>query len=113
MMRRKKMICAFCGHKINIVDKIGRKDTCPKCNGDLRCCRQCFFFEARAYNECKEIMAERVVDKDRANFCDYFVANNTQQGRASQETGRQRGIGGPFQEKDVSRVRANTTCSLS
>lgn len=93
------MICAFCGQKINIVDKVGRKDTCPKCSGDLRCCRQCLFFEARAYNECKEIMAERIVDKDRANFCDYFVANNTRQGRVNRTEGARAALEALFKKK--------------
>ena len=98
-MMKGKMICAFCGQKIDVVDKIGRKDTCQKCSGDLRCCRQCFFFEARAYNECKEIMAERVVDKDRANFCDYFVANNTQQGRVNRKKGAKEALEALFKKK--------------
>ncbi|MBC7792671.1 MAG: hypothetical protein H7Z43_03100 [Clostridia bacterium] len=27
----------------------------------------------RAYNECREPVADRVVDKERGNFCDYFT----------------------------------------
>jgi hypothetical protein len=30
------------------------------------------FHDARAYNQCAEPQAERVVDKAHANFCDYF-----------------------------------------
>jgi hypothetical protein len=33
----------------------------------------CKFFDARVYNECKESNADRVVDKEKANFCDYFT----------------------------------------
>ena len=67
------MNCAFCDKKVKINGKIGRQDTCPHCNNDLHCCKQCHHYDIGAYNGCKEVMAERVVDKERANFCDYFV----------------------------------------
>ena len=67
------MECAFCNRKIKVKDKIVRSDTCPHCGNDLRCCKMCRFYEPRAYNECKEVLAERVVDKERANFCEYFM----------------------------------------
>jgi hypothetical protein len=39
----------------------------------LHCCRMCKFFDPKVYNECHETNAERIVDKEKANFCDYFV----------------------------------------
>jgi hypothetical protein len=69
----KTMQCAFCGQEVVLADKIMRRDTCPHCSRDLRCCRQCKFYDPHAYNECKEVMADRVLDKERANFCEYFV----------------------------------------
>jgi hypothetical protein len=33
----------------------------------------CRFHDPDAYNQCRETPAERVVDKDRSNFCEYFV----------------------------------------
>ena len=73
------MECAFCGTQINISDKITRTDTCPNCSEDLRCCKHCDFYESHAYNECKEVMAKRIVDKEKANFCDYYVAKDSSQ----------------------------------
>ncbi len=67
------MECAFCKKKIKGAGKVARSDTCPHCGNDLKSCKQCGFYDPHAYNECKEVMAERVVDKERANFCDYFV----------------------------------------
>lgn len=67
------MNCAFCGGELNIEGKVSRSDTCPKCRRDLRCCKQCRFYDPGAYNECREVSADRIVDKERANFCDYFV----------------------------------------
>ena len=67
------MNCVFCGEHIGGMNRVGRNDTCSRCGRDLRSCRQCKFYDQDAYNECREVSAERVVDKERANFCDYFV----------------------------------------
>jgi len=66
-------------------DKVMRNDLCPHCSRDLRCCRQCKFYDIHAYNGCKEVMAERVVDKERANFCEYFVLRGSSHGKGSKE----------------------------
>jgi hypothetical protein len=33
----------------------------------------CTHYDPRAYNGCREPHAERVLDKDRSNFCDFFA----------------------------------------
>jgi len=65
--------CSFCDKEIEVTGTITRSDACPHCGRDLRCCVQCKFYDPGSYNECKEVSAERVVDKERANFCDYFI----------------------------------------
>ena len=67
------MKCAFCNGNVSIKGVVARKDECPHCGRDLRCCKQCKFYDANAYNECREVSAERIVDKERANFCDFFI----------------------------------------
>lgn len=52
---------------------VGRRETCPFCGTDLHSCLNCAFHEAAACNECREPQAERVVDKSRSNFCDFFA----------------------------------------
>lgn len=64
--------CSFCDKEIEVNGTVSRNETCPHCGRDLRCCVQCKFYDHGSYNECKEVSAERVVDKERANFCDYF-----------------------------------------
>lgn len=64
--------CYFCQHEIEIGEFVGRRDECPHCGRDLHCCYQCNFFEPAYNNECRETQAERVVEKDRSNFCGYF-----------------------------------------
>ena len=73
MYQERLMYCTFCGAKVELEDKVMRSDTCPQCSRDLRCCKQCQFFDHHAYNECKEVMAERIQDKERANFCEYYT----------------------------------------
>lgn len=67
--------CFHCGTEIQVsaVQPIGFHEACPRCNTDLHACRSCKFYDPGAYNQCREPQAERVVEKDRANSCDYFV----------------------------------------
>ena len=71
------MNCIFCRTEVQIKGKVGRQDTCPKCKRDLRCCKQCEFYDPDAYNDCREVSAERILDKERANFCDYYIPAGT------------------------------------
>ncbi len=82
LLEEKEMNCAFCGKKIEMEDKVGRNDLCRHCGRDLRCCRQCKFFDSRSYNECREVMAERIVDKERANACEFYAPRGSNQTNA-------------------------------
>lgn len=53
--------------------KVARSCECSSCKANLRCCKMCKFFEPSAYNECREPVAERILDKQKANFCEYFM----------------------------------------
>lgn len=66
------MICFHCKKELSIGAKVGRRDECSSCSSDLHVCRNCQFFDRSSYNECREPQADRVQDKERANFCDYF-----------------------------------------
>ena len=66
--------CFSCGTQATFEGTVSREATCESCGGYLHCCRNCRFYDTAAYNECREPMAERVVDKEGANFCDYFEA---------------------------------------
>jgi hypothetical protein len=64
--------CQVCQKEIPGDLFIGRQTQCPLCHADLHCCVNCVYFERGAYNDCRERQAERVLDKSRSNFCDYF-----------------------------------------
>ena len=69
------MNCFHCAGAITIKPQevIGFRDRCPKCDRPLHICLNCDFHDPAYNNQCRETQAERVVDKDRANFCDYFA----------------------------------------
>jgi hypothetical protein len=77
---RKSMHCFFCKGEIETSERIGREEDCPHCGRPLKCCLQCKFYDPHAYNECREVAADRVLDKERANFCDYFVPRGASRG---------------------------------
>lgn len=66
-----KTHCYNCGVELEPLD-YGRQDVCKKCGLDTRVCRNCTFWDKNANNECRENQADRVVDKTKSNFCDYF-----------------------------------------
>lgn len=65
--------------------KAARSEECPHCNADMHVCYNCVHYDRSAYNECREPQAERVVDKDRRNFCDYFQFAENRKGGANTE----------------------------
>ncbi|OKY76832.1 MAG: hypothetical protein BM485_01835 [Desulfobulbaceae bacterium DB1] len=77
------MRCATCHNKIETDKKIYFRDECPHCGADLHICKNCFFYDLNAENDCRESSAELVIDKDLANFCEYFrPADDDQAGGA-------------------------------
>lgn len=66
-------ICYRCQQEIIIKDCIGRRDTCPGCGVDLRCCRNCAFYDTHYANACREPQTDPVLDKETGNFCEFFA----------------------------------------
>ena len=64
--------CYRCGTDNGAVERVGRRDVCLGCGSDLHCCRNCSFYEPGSHNQCREPQAERQVEKEQANFCEYF-----------------------------------------
>lgn len=64
--------CQVCNREVLTTGPIGRKDACEGCGADLHACRQCAFHDPQASNQCREPEADKIADKDRGNFCDFF-----------------------------------------
>ena len=67
--------CFHCGAslELEVGQKVFRSEECPSCYGDIRICRMCGLYDTAYYNECREDQAQRVIDKERANYCEYFT----------------------------------------
>ena len=74
------MRCHSCKKEVQIEEKVGFRAECPNCDADLHVCLNCNFYDPSVYNECRETQADRVVVKDRANFCEYFVPGESTEG---------------------------------
>ena len=72
------MQCYKCHAELTILphQTITRSEACPKCLTSIRCCMMCIHYDKNSYNECRESVAERAVDKEKANFCDFYSIVN-------------------------------------
>lgn len=69
------MICHHCRSEIRIRGFISRTDECAQCGSDVHACLNCDNYDAYAHNKCREPQAEWVTDREKANFCDFFIPN--------------------------------------
>ena len=63
--------CWHCGADLAKAD-YGRETTCLACGKPTRVCRNCRHYSPGRPNDCVEPQVERVLDKERANFCELF-----------------------------------------
>lgn len=73
--------CWHCGQALRGGD-YQRENRCPACGRATRSCRNCRFFAPGRPNECVEPLVERVVEKERTNFCDFFEPATRSQGES-------------------------------
>ncbi|MCY4264180.1 MAG: hypothetical protein OXE78_04930 [Gammaproteobacteria bacterium] len=70
------MQCWKCGQLLrNLLLPFSRQEVCEHCQADLHVCLACRYYDPGLANACREDHADFVLDKDRANFCDYFSVN--------------------------------------
>lgn len=72
-----EVTCFKCSKATEFVSRLGFREACD-CSQDLHVCLNCGHYDPGAYNECKEPIADRVKEKERANFCEHF--NPSQKG---------------------------------
>jgi hypothetical protein len=66
--------CFRCGATLEALSlPLSRRDACPSCSMHLHVCRMCRFFDPAVPKQCREDDAEEVTEKERANFCDWFL----------------------------------------
>jgi len=70
------MQCWKCGSELkNILLPFSRYEECSHCKADLHACIACRHYDEALSDACREDRADFVLDKDKANFCDYFKVN--------------------------------------
>jgi len=71
-----KIVCYRCGASLTVLSlPISRRDQCPECSADIHVCKMCCHYDRAVVRQCREDGAEDVTEKERPNFCDWFVAN--------------------------------------
>ena len=64
--------CYHCATAFPAEFVIARATECPNCGRDVRVCKNCKHYAPGSHWDCHESIPDQVVDKERANFCDYF-----------------------------------------
>jgi hypothetical protein len=68
-----KLVCWKCGAELRGVPlPLSRLAECASCKAELHVCRLCQNYEANTVRKCREIRAEDIINKERANYCDWF-----------------------------------------
>ncbi|MGB1883412.1 MAG: hypothetical protein ACPHUF_05870 [Gammaproteobacteria bacterium] len=72
-MTEHPVLCWRCGKAV-VTDRepLRREETCVGCDADLHVCRMCEFYNPAVSDGCDEPVAAAVINKERANFCDYL-----------------------------------------
>ncbi len=66
--------CWKCGAPLaDLILPVGRTEYCRACRAEVHVCRMCRFYDLSKAKQCAEPVAEPVLNKERANFCGYFV----------------------------------------
>jgi len=66
-------MCYYCGVAVPSDRTIGFNETCPVCGKDMHVCASCDFFKLGAHWDCRETIDASVEDKEKRNYCDFFV----------------------------------------
>ena len=70
------MQCWKCGTELkNLLLPFSRYEECSACKADLHVCLACRHYDPNLSDACREDRADFILDKDKANFCDYFKVN--------------------------------------
>lgn len=68
-----QLTCWNCGQSLDDLPRpISRHANCPACYEVVHCCRMCRWYAPGKPGDCDHDRAEPPVEKESANFCDYF-----------------------------------------
>jgi len=93
-----RMQCYRCGTPFDS-ERVPVRGVCSRCATFLHCCRNCDFYGPGIANDCREPRAERVVDKEQGNFCDWFRPAPTPRPAATSASGARAALDALFAKK--------------
>ena len=86
------MQCWKCGTELKtLLLPFSRFEECSSCKTDLHVCAACKNYDPALSDGCNEDRADFILDKNKANFCDYFRVNphgHQKQGNAEAKSAR-------------------------
>jgi len=74
--------CWHCAKEI-ATNRFYRLDSCEHCGRDTHVCKNCEHYDITFNNLCRESSADRVVEKESSNFCDFFKPSNRAPGSSA------------------------------
>lgn len=85
----RQLRCWKCGADLKSVPvPFSRFAECPRCKTELHVCRMCTHYDLRYVGQCNHDFADKVLVKDKGNFCSHFRPDpGAFEGRA--DTGRE------------------------
>jgi hypothetical protein len=79
-----KMICHSCGREVEVVERVGFRQTCQACSAWLHSCVHCRFWSG---SSCSEPSADRVNDPEAQNFCEWYREKAEGGGQSADRSG--------------------------
>ena len=74
----KDLLCWSCGESASEHPMpISTYAECSSCNAHLHVCRMCGHWDSQIRTSCKEARAEDIRDREKANFCEWFLPQST------------------------------------
>ena len=71
--------CFKCNNEVEFERiKMARTDTCPHCEQDMHCCRNCEYWDPGCHNQCREHITEYITERERSNYCTNFTFKDGQ-----------------------------------
>ena len=81
-------VCANCAFPVE--GSVYRNTVCPSCGKELHSCANCRHYAKGRPYDCAESISEPVIEKLRANFCDFFQINTKTAGSEKEAGGDSR-----------------------
>ncbi len=83
------LVCWNCGKSLSDIPlPVSRHANCSACFEVLHCCRMCRHYAPDKRPYCSHERADPPIEKETANFCDYFKPANRFSGKVAERSGR-------------------------